>query len=553
MAAKAGLRFDPDRLRELAGGKTFARGEDYCRDGRVEIVSLTARRVVAQVAGTEDYHTVVTGRGSAIDGECSCPAFEDLGFCKHMVATALAANDGSAGTEAKAADASARIRKYLKSKGVDRLVDMVLELAEDDPELLRKLDMDSALAQADDKTLEASLRKAIGAATRTGTYIDYRQAPRWQARIDATLDAVADLASGPRAEIALRLVEHAMDRIEQASGSIDDSDGILGALHFRAGEIHLAAAHMVRPDPVALARDLFKRETKSDFDTFAGGSITYADILGGTGLAEYKRLAMVAWEDLRSMPDPTHFTIEFQLDQLTGILDSFAERDGDVEARIALRLNDLSSPWRYLELARLCLSQGRETQALQYAEEGLWLFEDRQPDEALLFFAVKLLENAGRKADAEAHLERAFGKAPSLELYKQIGSSAGRPAAARALASLEAGLASAKNRRDHADLLVNILIYEKKFDAAWSAARRPGVSEYTREALVEACETKFPNEAIEFYAAQIEQLAVAGLYAEAVKRIARMAKLRSPAEQADFVADVKLRHRRKRSFMKLLG
>ena len=49
--------------------------------------------MLAQVAGTEDYRTELTGRGEDFDGECSCPAFEDWGFCKHMVATALAAND----------------------------------------------------------------------------------------------------------------------------------------------------------------------------------------------------------------------------------------------------------------------------------------------------------------------------------------------------------------------------------------------------------------------------------------------------------------------------
>ena len=53
-----------------------------------------------------------------------------------------------------------------------------------------------------------------------------------------------------------------------------------------------------------------------------------------------------------------------------GILDFFAERDGDVEARIALRMRDLSSPWDYLQLAEFCLSQGRQDEALRRAEEG---------------------------------------------------------------------------------------------------------------------------------------------------------------------------------------
>jgi hypothetical protein len=42
------------------------------------------------------------------------------------------------------------------------------------------------------------------------------------------------------------------------------------------------------------------------------------------------------------------------------------------------------------------------------------------------------------------------------------------------------------------------------------------------------------------------------VYADAVKLIARMAKLRSTTEQAAVVADLKARHGRKRNFMKLL-
>lgn len=89
MKAKQRHRFDVKALRELAGDKVFARGEDYHRDGQVLILSIRTDRVVAQVAGTEDYRTELSGRGANIEGQCSCRAFADWGFCKHMVATAF--------------------------------------------------------------------------------------------------------------------------------------------------------------------------------------------------------------------------------------------------------------------------------------------------------------------------------------------------------------------------------------------------------------------------------------------------------------------------------
>ncbi len=74
MKAKGRLRFDVDVLRDRAGDKVFARGEAYHREGQVTILSIEPDRMLAQVTGSEDYRTELTGRGDEIAGECSCPA-----------------------------------------------------------------------------------------------------------------------------------------------------------------------------------------------------------------------------------------------------------------------------------------------------------------------------------------------------------------------------------------------------------------------------------------------------------------------------------------------
>ena len=224
--------------------------------------------MLAEVAGTEDYRTVLAGRGKAIGGECSCPAFGDGGFCKHMVATALAANAAGGDAEAEGIGVLARIRDHLKKKGIDALVEMIVEMAERDPALFRRLDLAAVAVHADDKTLEARLRKAIDTATRTQGYVEYRAAAGWAEGVSSALDAVADLASGPRAGLAMELAERAIDRIVQAIEEIDDSDGLCGALLGEARDVHLAAAAAAQPDPIALANDLFAREMEEDYDTF---------------------------------------------------------------------------------------------------------------------------------------------------------------------------------------------------------------------------------------------------------------------------------------------
>jgi uncharacterized Zn finger protein len=81
-------RFDVAALRDVAGEKVFARGVDYHEDGQVEIVTLDRVRVLARVIGSEVYRCELVGMGKKFSGECSCPAFSDWGFCKHLVATA---------------------------------------------------------------------------------------------------------------------------------------------------------------------------------------------------------------------------------------------------------------------------------------------------------------------------------------------------------------------------------------------------------------------------------------------------------------------------------
>jgi tetratricopeptide (TPR) repeat protein len=163
------------------------------------------------------------------------------------------------------------------------------------------------------------------------------------------------------------------------------------------------------------------------YGTLGGAVALYADALGETGLAEYRRLATDAWEKIPAysggrMQKEEQEEGEFlgNQHQLTRILDFFAERAGEVDTRIALRAKDLSSPWSYFQLAEFCLSHGREKEALRHAEEGLWMFEDGPPDQRLVLLAAELLSKAGRKGDAEAHLQRAFEKEPSLELYKRL-------------------------------------------------------------------------------------------------------------------------------------
>jgi hypothetical protein len=182
------------------------------------------------------------------------------------------------------------------------------------------------------------------------------------------------------------------------------------------------------------------------------------------------------------------------------------------------------------------------------------MFEDGRSDERLVLFTADLLAKSGRKSDSEQHLWRMFNKQPSLELYTKVRKIGGEEARERALKLLE-GLA-AKDRRkgwQSGGLLIRVLMQEKMLDAAWTALRNYGASTDLKEELARASEKTHAREALEVYGEGVERLAKNAAYQEAMKLIARMARLRPPAEQAAYVASLKERHGRKRNFMKLLG
>jgi uncharacterized Zn finger protein len=566
--SSAGLpHFEEHTLREFAGDKVFARGAAYHANGQVEIGAVTAGRLFARVMGSEIYAVRLDGTGRDFSGECTCPAFADRGFCKHLVATALAANATDPAELAAASSRFERIRGHLRAKGVDGLVEMIIGLAESNPELLKELELSVAVDTDDDKAVFTRFKKAITDATRMRDYVEYRFVREWAKGIDKVLDRMEVLLEH-RAEVVRRLLEYFFARMDEALQSIDDSDGYGGALYARSCEMHLAACRKAKPEPVALARDLFAREMASDWDFFTDASQTYARVLGKPGLAEYHRLASEAWKKLK----PTRPRRGGVWDEesstrrrLNSILERFAERESGLDGRIAMRAKNLVSPYDYMEIARMCLENKREAEALKWAEEGLWQFED-DPDEQLIVFTADLRAGAGRKDDAAVLLWQVFDRAPGERVYEKLklfGRSTTGSVRERAIAILKTKLGKPSARQGYwssiAELLIEILLEGKSFAEAWSVALAHGCSDELLETLAKLTEESHPSEVLAAFRGKVEQLIVTGgreNYVKTAKFIARMQKIRrrlnKSGDHTAYLADLMTRHKARRNFIKLL-
>lgn len=77
-------------LRETAGDKAYARGQNYYNEGRVQIISHIKYSFVAEVEGSFPYRTRFSfNPNGQFYADCTCPAMYNDGFCKHAVAAGL--------------------------------------------------------------------------------------------------------------------------------------------------------------------------------------------------------------------------------------------------------------------------------------------------------------------------------------------------------------------------------------------------------------------------------------------------------------------------------
>jgi hypothetical protein len=245
--------------------------------------------------------------------------------------------------------------------------------------LAEQLEVAAAADDGDDEALLAGLRRAIAAVTRVRQGAD-------EDGLQILLDRIAALVTHGRAALVPQLIDALCQRLAAAD-----------RIWRRIAAIHLDACRETGASGPPLAADLFAREIERDWPCFAGAGRRYAELLGDNGLAEYRRLCEVAWRRVPALrPDRRVPDDDVGLRRrLAAALDAFAEADGDLDARIAIRAKSLNSVAAYREIVELCRAHGRAAEALRWAEEGLWQFDGR-PDPALRRLAGELRESSRR-------------------------------------------------------------------------------------------------------------------------------------------------------------
>lgn len=564
-------------LKKNAGAAVFERGEKYFAAGAVARLRAMDDKVKASVAGTDTYQVTLQEKNGELDWDCSCPHAADGFFCKHCVAVGLAwlaEHAGEMQPNAKPRRKARRdpwqtIRHYLNAQPPQSLVDLLLEAAERDERtydaLLLKAELTGGAADA-----LSAYRGAIDRATGIRGFVDWQGAGAVADDIDQVVDALEKLLRPDSAAMLVELAEYAIERVEGSLEQVDDSDGAVGDVVYRLGELHHDACRMARPDPVKLAARLFRLETSLPFGVCSFDALSYRDVLGESGLRRYRELAQAEWSKIKPRTsaeryEPDRFRITLMMERL-------AQADGDIEQLVAIKAQDLSSGYRYLEIAEILDKAGQHDKALAWAERGLKAFAAR-PDNRLRDFLAHAYLKRKRNDEALQLTWIQFEESPALEHYRKLHDVAASigvwPAQRERALALVADLGARESKRsaklswlrsDGHSLRVEIALWEQDLDAAWEAVNAGACRRQLLIRLAERLAPSRPGDAVSLYrrvVGPIVEETSNRAYEEAIGLIREIGGLMKKQKQTEqfraYLADLHARYKAKRNFIKLLN
>lgn len=562
------------RLRTAAGDRAFARGVGYFESGAVEDMVVTGTRLKARVMGTYEYAVTLAVKNGKLDYDCTCPVGEDGEFCKHAVAAGLAwlaqradpAQTPLPTGKRKGKTQHEALRDHLNDQPKETLVDLLMEQTVDDAALRSRLQSAAArhTARSDPALLQNTVRQALA----VHGFVDYYGMRRFLARAEPVEDLIAGVLADKHADTAMELAGYALQRGLAAYYKTDDSDGMFGDLLQRIAELHLKACRAAQPDGPRLAKNYFALRLVDDWNLLPLSR--YARLLGAAGLKTYRALVEKEWakvparksERQKETSDARHHAI-------THLMEELAEHTRDIDALIAIKQRDLTTPWRYLDIANILVKARRGDEALAWAERGRRAFPDQLGAGLADFLAAHYVRRR-RHADAVAVIWDCFRQQPALASYKRLKTCADRAKAwdtwrAKALAWLREEELKARQRNRHTwlprthALLVEIFLWEGDSDAALAEANRDGCTESLWFAIARAREPQHPADAIAIYRQHLDDIVnrkTNDAYDQAADLVNKVRTLiQRLGKEKDFAAwleGVRTRHKAKRNFMQRL-
>ena len=305
----------------------------------------------------------------------------------------------------------------LAALGAERLAAILVELAEGDAEVKRRLRLELA-AQSGGDTIAAEIGKRITTLRSARFFIDWQKRRDFVKDLDLQRAMIVHRVAQSRPDLALDLMWRFMDLAEPVLNRTDASNGSVGDVFRTAcGDLGTIAAK-AKPDPVDLADRVFAAVQANDYGVFDGLVTVMLPALGEVGAAHLKeRLTEVLTDRSGKAGERNYHALV-----LRSALQALADGQSDVDAYIALvPPEERRMPHQGAEIGRRLLAAGRATEALTALERARpkrsATEAARDDDLYLIGFAaddewegtyIEALEATGRQDEAQRLRRAAF-------------------------------------------------------------------------------------------------------------------------------------------------
>jgi uncharacterized Zn finger protein len=545
------LQFTEVDLKMAAGPRSYDRGLDYL--SQVKDLDFDGSEITATVYGSDAYEVcliVDTGRSGnvVLVGDCSCPFGQEGNFCKHCVATGLAALKLAEKRQAIPASREQRdlLVSWLASLSRDELVAEILELLDGDRDLRRRFELRAAARRAN----VGQVRSAVQNLVERDGFIEYAGARDYARDVSRAAEAIDALINGATDQDAIYLARDALDWVTEAYSSADDSSGSIGTAAHELLAVHLRACRAAPPDPVDLGEYLADVIIADNYG-LAPDPQDYADLLGDAGTTAIREYIAAVYE---ARPEQW---------KVRNLMESLLKAEGDIDALVAFysaHLDDRGQ--QHLTIARVLDEAGRPGDALDWAERGVG--KAARPDGRLIDYVGARYKAAGRRDDVVELRRSVFQAERSLASYRalrQAATDAGTWQAERpkALAELREDAKIRTAWAWNSVVLIDALLDDGDPDAAWTAADS-GASQDQWIRLADSLVATRPADALAVYLKAITPLTTQtgdNVYHQMARLLlsarACHQALGTPGEFRQYLTVLRMSQKRKRNLMKILA
>jgi len=573
----------PRLLRDYADGGSYSRGEAYFNSESVFGLEEYQGKVVAKVSGTRDYRVKLWAKDEDELGyDCNCPYADEGNFCKHLVAVGLAWIAGRKNEIKQKSGGKTRptplddVKAYLQTREKSELVEMLMQEVLENDTLRGQLLLAVARSNpkgVDVKTYRKELERVFD--TEDYDYDDYYSGFGSSEDVENVVKSIEDLFDDGHFEMVIDLCEYGLKLASGAINYVHESDGGLETAIDNLQELHLAACEKAKPDQESLAGRLFEWELSDSYDVFYDATDRYADVLGEKGLQFYRSLIEKEWEKVPALKPGDSSSFGGTRYQITSMMESLANDEGDIEKLVEIKTRDLSSQFKYLEIAKIYSENKQYDKALEWAERGINDFPKNELDLRLSDFLVQEYHRRNRHDEAMQIIWKRFEKYIGFSYYETLRENADKvkPESTwhiwreKALEIIRRNIAENKENKSGSwhframdnSLLVTIFLHENLAEQAWQEAVKDGCSNDLWLELAETREKENPADALKIYRERIEpkiRETNNEAYDQAViwiKKVQKlMAQLGREAEFESYLVALRVNYKLKRNFIKLL-